>query len=72
MVPPVLFVCGLFLTAYGLWRGWTNGRSMLAPGAGRAQAPELRLAAWRLALAVGWLMIAMLGLLMATVASSAG
>ena len=87
----VLFACGLALTAYGGWRGWANGRSMLGPAAhppdelrrralARGEPPppsgpglgELRHAVWRLGLAVGWLLVALLGLYMMTVASEAG
>ena len=86
----VLFACGAALTAYGGWRGWANGRSMLGPAAhppadlrrralsqgepatrGPALA-EVRHAVWRLGLAVGWLLVALLGLYMMTVASEAG
>jgi hypothetical protein len=90
-MPAILFICGAILTAYGGWRGWVNGRSMLAPAVhppdsgngpdGRPRRPrstspgapaEIRRAVWRLALAVGWLLLAMLGLYMMTVANEAG
>jgi hypothetical protein len=42
------------------------------PAARTSAAAELRHALWQLALAVGWLLVAMLGLYMLTVASEAG
>lgn len=42
------------------------------PAARTSAATELRHALWQLALAVGWLLVAMLGLYMLTVASEAG
>ncbi|MGH2466353.1 MAG: hypothetical protein ACRDGL_01255 [Candidatus Limnocylindrales bacterium] len=42
------------------------------PAAPASPAAELRHALWQLALAVGWLLVAMIGLYMLTVASEAG
>lgn len=42
------------------------------PAPRRSSAQELRHAFWQLALAIGWLMVAMLGVLMVSVAAGAG
>ncbi|MGZ3588228.1 MAG: hypothetical protein ACXVAE_04095 [Candidatus Limnocylindrales bacterium] len=80
----LLAACGLFLIGYGTWRSWTNGRRLLVPvvsapdrrpppAAGEAGGQPstwslVRHALWQLALALGWLFIAFLGLFMMTVA----
>ncbi len=87
MAAVLLTICGLFLAGYGVWRSWTNGRRLLLPVAGASERPavtdapeqsrgaspwpEIRRAAWQLALAIGWLVVAMLGLFMLTVAGEA-
>ncbi len=87
MAALLLTTCGLFLSGYGVWRSWSNGRRLLLPLAGPSESmgrarpgeqlprpsvwPEVRHAAWHLALALGWLVLALLGLFMVTVAAEA-
>jgi hypothetical protein len=79
----VLVTCGLLAAGIGLWRGYANARSALAPlvhageptrTAVEAQRPLLerarvRTVAGRVAAAVGWLFVAFYGLFLVSAGS---
>ena len=86
MLAAVLVVSGVFAIAYGSWRGYVAARTALAPlvregdptrtlvEAGRPlhARTRVRIAVRQVAVAVGWLTVALYGLYLAAAGSTVG